>query len=412
VNSAVSDPTPPSEFLRGTDQDASDGAIVIGGDYRGLGLARSLGRRGVPVWVLWEQEERLATASRYARRSVAIGRRGEPLHEELLRIAREEGLAGWALFPTSDHTVAALARAYNELAKVFKMTTSPWDVLRWAHDKRLTLRLAQTAGIESPRTLFPRDRIELAALDCEFPVILKPAVKEDFNRFTAAKAWRVDDKRSLAARYDEACLFVPRETIMVQEFIPGGGGCQLSFAALCSEGEPLASIVARRTRQFPPDFGRASTFVETVDEPGVIEASLRILAAMGATGLVEVEFKRDPRTGALKLLDVNPRAWGWHTVGAKAGVDFPYLLWQLVHGDPVQKVHGAPGVKWRRLSWDLVALANDLFHGRPAVRDYVASFGGPRVAAIFAADDPLPGLLEVPLLVFILCARLARGDGV
>lgn len=391
---------------------ASDGAVVIGGDYRGLGLARSLGRRGVPVWVLWEQEERLATASRYARRSVAIGRRGEPLHEELLRLAREERLAGWALFPTSDHTVAAVAHAYDELGKVFKLTTPAWEVLRWAHDKRLTLQLAEKAGVESPRTFFPKDRIELASLECEFPVILKPAVKEEFNRFTAAKAWRVDDKPSLVARYDEACLFVPPETIMVQEFIPGGGCCQLSFAALCSEGQPLASIVARRTRQFPSDFGRASTFVETVDEPGVIESSLRILAAMSATGLVEVEFKRDPRTEALKLLDVNPRAWGWHTVGARAGVDFPYLLWQLVHGEPVQKAHGAAGVKWRRLSWDLVTLANDLFHGRLAVRDYIASFGGPRVAAIFAADDPLPGLFEIPLLAFILCSRLARGNGV
>ncbi len=410
MNSAVSQPTTP-EFRRGTDRGASDGAIVIGGDYRGLGLARSLGRRGIPVWVLWEQEERLATTSRYVRRSVAIGRRGEPLPEELLRIAREEGLGGWALFPTSDHTVAAVARAYSELANVFTMTTPPWDVVRWAHDKRLTAQLAQTAGIESPRTFFPRDSTELAALECEFPVILKPAVKEEFNRFTAAKAWRVDDKRSLVARYDEACLFVSPETIMVQEFIPGGGGCQFSFAALCSEGQPLASIVARRTRQFPPDFGRASTFVETVDEPGVIEASLEILAAMRATGLVELEYKRDPRTGVLKLLDVNPRAWGWHSVGARAGVDFPYLLWQLVHGNPVQKVHGAAGVKWRRLSWDLVGLATELSRGRLAVRGY-ASFGGPRVAAIFAADDPLPGLLEVPLLVFILCARLARGDGV
>jgi D-aspartate ligase len=111
------------------------------------------------------------------------------------------------------------------------------------------------------------------------------------------------------------------------------------------------------------------------------------------------------------LLDVNPRAWGWHSVGARAGVDFPYLLWQFVHGNPVQKVHGAAGVKWRRLSWDLVGLANELSRGRLAVRGYV-SIGRPRVSAIFAADDPLPGLLEVPLLVFILCARLARGDGV
>jgi D-aspartate ligase len=411
VSPTASDPTTSDALLR-TDPTVSDGAIVIGGDYRGLGLARSLGRRRVPVWILWEQEERLATASRYASRSIAIGRRGEPLHEELLRLAREAGLTGWTLFPTSDHTVAAVARAYDELGELFKLTTPPWDVLRWAHDKRLTVQLAEKVGIESPRTFFPKDRDELADLECDFPVILKPAVKEDFNRFTAAKAWRVDDRRSLLARYDEASQFVPRETIMVQEFIPGGGRYQLSFAALCSDGQPLASVVARRTRQFPSDFGRASTFVETVDEPGVIEGSLRILAAMGVTGLVEVEFKRDPHTGALKLLDINPRAWGWHTVGARAGVDFPYLLWQLAHGVPVQKAHGATGIKWRRLSWDLVTLANDLVHGRLAVREYIASSGGPRVAAIFARDDPLPGLFEFPLLVFTLCSRIARGDGV
>jgi predicted ATP-grasp superfamily ATP-dependent carboligase len=390
----------------------SDGAIIIGGDYRALGVARSLGRKGVPVWVLWEREEWIATVSRYVRRSLAIGRRGEPLHEELLRIARERGVSGWTVFPTGDRAVAAVARNHDKLARTFRTTTPPWEVLRWAHDKRLTHQLAQEAGLATPQTFFPADRAELQALECEFPVILKPAVKEEFNRFTAAKAWRVDDKRSLVARYDEASLFVPPETIMVQELIPGDGRCQLSFAALCSEGQPLASVVARRIRQFPSDFGRASTFVETVDEPGVIENSRRVLAAMGATGLVEVEFKRDPRTDALKLLDINPRAWGWHTVGARAGVDFPYLLWRLVHGDSVQTVQGVPGVKWKRLSWDLVTAGSDMLRGQLAVREYLASFRGPRVAAIFAPDDPVPGLVEVPLLAFILCARLARGNGV
>jgi predicted ATP-grasp superfamily ATP-dependent carboligase len=389
-----------------------DGAIVIGGDYRGLGLARSLGRRGVPVWVLWEREERLATASRYVRRSLPICRHGEPLREELLRVAREESAAGWTLFPTSDHTVAAIARDYDELAGMFRLTTPPWDVLHWAHDKRLTQQLAEQAGVQSPRTFFPADRGELTALECEFPVILKPAVKEEFNRFTAAKAWRVDDRRSLVARYDEACLLVPPETIMVQELIPGDGRCQFSFAALCSAGKPLASVVARRTRQFPSDFGRASTFVESIDEPAVSAEAQRLLAQMGVTGLVEVEFKRDPRSRALKLLDINPRAWGWHTLGARAGVDFPYLLWRLAHDDPVRGLQGIPGIKWKRLSWDLFAVASDLRGSRLALRDYLASFRGPRVAAIFAADDPLPGLVEAPLLFLTLFARLARGKGV
>jgi D-aspartate ligase len=390
----------------------NDGAIIIGGDYRALGMARSLGRRRVPVWVLWEREEWIATASRYVRRSLAIGRRGEPLHEELLRIARERGVAGWTLFPTSDRAVAAVARNHDELGRIFRMTTPPWDALRWAHDKRLTHQLAKEAGLATPETFFPASRAELEAHECEFPVILKPAVKEDFNRFTAAKAWRVDDRRSLLARYDEASMLVPPETIMVQELIPGDGGCQLSFAALCAEGQPVASVVARRIRQFPSDFGRASTFVETIDDPGVVEASRRVLGALGATGLVEVEFKRDPRSDVLKLLDINPRVWGWHTLGAKAGVDFPYLLWRLVHGDSVQTVQGVPGVKWKRLSWDLVTAASDILRGDFAVRDYLASFRGPRVAAIFAPDDPIPGLMEAPLLAFVLCARLARGNGV
>ncbi|MDT4912917.1 MAG: hypothetical protein QOC66_2045, partial [Pseudonocardiales bacterium] len=28
------------------------GALVLGADYRGLGIVRSLGRRAVPVWVV------------------------------------------------------------------------------------------------------------------------------------------------------------------------------------------------------------------------------------------------------------------------------------------------------------------------------------------------------------------------
>ena len=92
--------------------------------------------------------------------------------------------------------------------------------------------------------------------------------------------------------------------------IPGGGEAQFSYAALCLEGRPLASAVARRTRQAPMDFGRSSTFVETVDEPGVVEPALRLLQASRFTGLIEVEFKRDPRDQRFKVLDANPRVWG------------------------------------------------------------------------------------------------------
>jgi predicted ATP-grasp superfamily ATP-dependent carboligase len=43
------------------------GAVVIGGDYQGLGIARSLGRRGVPVFVI-DSEPSIAPLSRFVGR--------------------------------------------------------------------------------------------------------------------------------------------------------------------------------------------------------------------------------------------------------------------------------------------------------------------------------------------------------
>ena len=41
------------------------GAVVLGGDYQGLGIVRSLGRRDIPVWIL-DDELSIGRFSRYA----------------------------------------------------------------------------------------------------------------------------------------------------------------------------------------------------------------------------------------------------------------------------------------------------------------------------------------------------------
>jgi predicted ATP-grasp superfamily ATP-dependent carboligase len=208
------------------------------------------------------------------------------------------------------------------------------------------------------------------------------------------------------------CFRAGQDYLMVQELVPGGGEDQLSYAAFCADGRPLASIVARRARQYPPDFGRASTFVETIDDPSVARCSAPLLRAMRFTGLIEVEFKRHPGTGRLKLLDVNPRVWGWHTLGAAAGVDFSYLLWLAACRQPVSLQEARPGVRWVRTSTDLPTVVGQILRRRMGLREYFSTLRGPRERAIFALDDPLPGLAEGPLIVSMLMRRLLRGTGV
>jgi predicted ATP-grasp superfamily ATP-dependent carboligase len=402
---------PPSRLARGR---PPTGAVVLGGDYRALGVVRSLGRHGVPVWVVRQGDDTLAARSRYAQRHFPWpGDADEDAQVRALARIADQGAEGWALIPSADETASLVARRHAELAGRFVLTTPPWDTLRHAGDKRLTYRLCAELGLDAPATWYPRDRADVEALELDYPVILKPAYHEGFNRLTAAKAWRIDDRAALLRAYDEACTLVTPSILMLQELVPGGGEAQFSYATLCDDGVPLASVVARRTRQYPPDFGRASTYVETVECPDVVLPARRLLAELRFTGLVEVEFKRDARDGRFKLLDVNPRVWGWHTLCGRAGVDFPYLLWRSLRGEGLGPLDGPrTGVRWVRTTTDLPMVAKQILGGRMTVRGYLRSLRGPLEGAIFARDDPAPGLLEVPLLASILVRRLVHGDAV
>jgi D-aspartate ligase len=387
------------------------GALVIGAEYRALGIVRSLGRRRIPVEVLTHGDDVLAARSRYVRRSRPLPDGDAAQVESLLQLCGD-GLEGWTIFPSGDETAALVARHHELLSECFALTTPPWAVFRWAYDKWLTYRLASSLGIDAPRTWYPAEHGGVDSLDVRFPAVLKPTVKPTFNRLTAAKAWRVDSVRELAVRYAEACELVSAEDLVVQELVPGDGSHQFSYAALCAEGRPLAEIVARRTRQYPPDFGRASTFVETCVAPEIVAPARSLLAEIRFDGLVEVEFKRHAETGSFLLLDVNPRAWGWHTLGAAAGVDFSYLAWRHANGLDVEFARGRPGERWVRLSTDLPTSLKEIAAGRLSPRAYARSLLGGVEGAIFARDDPVPGFLELPLLARIAARRLARGSPV
>ncbi len=388
------------------------GAIVMGADYRGLGVVRSLGRRDIPVWVLRQPGHLLASTSRYVHRNLKWPSGDEESQIDfLMELAAKHHLQGWVLYPTEDATVTLIAKHHQTLSAAYRLTVPPWEELSMCCDKHKLHSIVNRLGIHQPWTVCPGNRDELATLDCPFPVVLKPTMRLELNRFTAAKAWRVDDRESLSARYDEACTLVPPDMVMVQELVPGGRESQFSFAALCQEGRACATVTARRTRQYPSEFGRLSTYVETVDVPEILAPATRLLEELCFTGLVEVEFKRDARDGLYRLLDVNPRVWGWHSLCARAGVDFPYLLWRLVHNLPISNLQGRTGVRWMRMSTDFLSAAVDIFHRRLSLGEYVRSLQRPIESAIYAPDDPIPGFVEIPLLAYLFGKRLFGFSG-
>jgi D-aspartate ligase len=382
------------------------GAVVVGGDYQGLGIVRSLGRHGVPVCVV-DDECSIARFSRYVTHAIRTGslRDERTTVDILMDVGRRLGLDGWLLYPTRDETVAAFARYRSELAQIFRVPTPGWDTVQWLWDKRNTYELARRLGIPAPRTACPRSVRELAELEFDGPVAIKPAIKEHFIYATKAKAWRADTRDERRALFERAAEHVEPGEVMIQELIPGNGDHQFAYAAFFKNGEALGSMVVRRQRQHPPEFGRASTFVQTIELPILETLSRQFLQAIDYYGLVELEYKFDARDGSYKLLDVNGRTWGYHTLGAGAGVDFPYLLYADQMGESVEPSRGRAGVNWIRLVTDVPTAVVEMLGGRLEWREYFRSLKSVHVEAVFKREDPLPGIMELALIPYLSLKR-------
>jgi len=382
------------------------GAVVIGGDYQGLGIVRSLGRMGVPICVI-DDEHSISRFSRYATHAIRVSdlRQEAPTIEALSRIGRSLNLQGWVLFPTRDEIVAALAKHRSTLSEIFHVPVPAWDTVRWMLDKRYTYQLAQQLNIPFPKTWSPITEEMLDTIDTPFPLVLKPAIKEHFFYATKAKAWRVNSRAELHLLFHRASQLTGSSEILIQDLIPGDGRQQFSFCAFFKDGRAIGSMVTRRRRQHPHDFGRASTFVETIDLPALEALSSRFLRSINYYGLVEVEFKLDPRDGQFKLLDINARTWGYHALGSHAGVDFPSLLYRDQLSTPVEPCRGRPGVSWVRLLTDVPTGLIDVAAGRLHFRDFCQSLRSYHIEAVFNREDPVPGLVEFALIPYLTMKR-------
>jgi D-aspartate ligase len=383
------------------------GAVVIGGDYQGLGIVRSLGRRGVDVLVV-DDERSIARHSRFATAAVRVGelRDEQETVRTLLELGERHALEGWVVFPTREETVAALSRYRERLTPRFRIPTPAWDVVEWAWDKRKTYEIAAELGIATPRTWLVGSAEELGAVDGEPPFAVKPAIKERFIYATGEKAWRADTRAELEQRFRDAAQVVGAGEVIVQELIPGGGETQLAYCAFFRDGRAAASMVVNRLRQHPPLFGRASTFVQTIERPELEEVSERLLRRIGYYGLVELEYKHDVRDGQTKLLDINARTWGYHSLGQRAGVDFPYLLYADQLSLPVPDgARAKTGVSWIRLATDVPTALALAAHGELDWRAYLRSLRQANAESVFSGDDPLPGVAELALLPYLAVKR-------
>lgn len=377
------------------------GAIILGSDFKALGVVRSLGRRGIPSIVI-DNLPRSAWFSRYVvKHFLWHGSMDDTaFFDFLLQISQKHSLEQWVLFPLQDEVVEFVARNAHELGQTFQLVTQEWDIVQWACDKRLTHRLAQEAEVPYPKTWYPTCEEELSTMEIAFPLIIKPAISIRLQNATRLKALPANNYEELLSQYRFATNIIDPDEIMLQEIIPGDGRTQYSVAAFCKDGHTLIHMSARRTRQYPIDYGLSSSFVESIEMPNLFELAEKLLSSMGVSGMVEVEFKYDLRDGLYKLLDINTRLWGWHTLCIACGIDFPAIQYYDALGQVPSSLTPRYDYRWVRMLTDIPAGIQEIRTGITTPLAYLRSLMGKIVFSVFDWRDPLPTLGDFAIALF------------
>jgi predicted ATP-grasp superfamily ATP-dependent carboligase len=384
---------------------STTGVIILGNEYQALGLLRQLSTSGIACVLVDQDAWGPALFSRYRcpfYRSPAYS--SQRFWPWLVELARRHGYLGWVLIACDDEQVRQIAEHYDEAMSLFRYAGLPWEVYCHLYDKRLTCIWAERLGINAPFTYIPARKDESLG-DLLFPAIVKPAIKRKFNRYSKKKAIRVDSPTHLYDVINGDLAMVPIEELLYQELIPGDGRYQWSYAGFFVHGEPIAAFTACRRRQHPPDFGRASTYVVATHDADVERESRKVLAALDYTGLAEVEWKRDPRDGKLKFLEINARCWGWHSLASRVVGNLPKMLYDYLLSGTVGYVDPIYGSRWIKWITD-VPVAVDLLHrGELNWRDYVRSLRGNLVCCDWDPADPLPFFFQIALLPSLIIKR-------
>lgn len=383
--------------------------MIVGGTHGTLALARRLGAQKARVSYV-TQDLTIPSWSRFIHETVRWSgpHDGEAL-AFLLDAAQQRGWEGRLLIAGGDAEIRLVSEHFEELSAVYKVILPDWNALRWVCEKPLLYKRATELGVRTPLTYESVPVEQTTALKMTFPVVLKPNMGGGNNQFTKAKVVRADDPESFMLAYRDAAAQIGTANVVIQELIPGEGDTQFSYAALWSNGEPLAEFTVCRRRQYPLDFGYTSTCVDVVDEPRVVETARVMLKSISFRGLVEVEFKLDKRDNSLKLLDINPRPWSWFGLCSATGVDLGTMLWQVANGRPVQPAIARQEVSWMYLFRDFAAAVKLMARGHLDLMEYLRSLGRVRSWAAFAINDPLPGLIDLPLTAWRVLTRRVLG---
>jgi len=333
-----------------------------------LAVTRSLGQQLITVFTAEESPRALAGYSRFSEQHfIYPSARLYPdrFTDFLVDLVKKQHID--IILPMTELTTTLLLSRQDSFPGVI-LPFPDINTVNSVADKCSLMRMAQSLDIPIPHTWYAEGTASNSVNldDLPYPVVLKPGKSWLYQQGQWTRA-----AVQIAGKPSEAKAILDRDSVfsahpfMIQEYIAGHGA---GIFALYDHGKPLTFFAHRRLREKPPSGGVSVLSESIAIDPELGSHARLLLDKAGWHGIAMVEFKVTP-DGTPFLMEINTRFWGSLQLAIDAGVDFPWLLYQLACGDrPDPVVNYQVG---KRLRW----LLGDLDNLYLTFRDKGYSFG-------------------------------------
>ncbi len=382
--------------------------VVVGAGINGLGVARSLARKKVPVWIVDSDRHQPGMHTRGALSRVLPAMHGETLVEGLKALSATVFHASRpVLLLTQEESVKAVSRYRETLSPHYRFTFPDQTVVDTLLHKEGFQRMAERLGAPIPPLVHVQSVSDLPALrTINFPVVVKPGGRDAGYSRMFNKAYRV-------ANLEEAEHIIHRilpvmPDVVVQEWIEGpDSNIYFCLQHLGKDGSLTASFTGRKIRSWPPQVGGTASCTTAPEAAGELEEmTAGFFKRAGMAGLAGMEYKRDTRSAAFRMVEPTiGRTDYQEEVATLNGVNLPYAAYCAELGLPVQQ----PAMLKRPVVWrDRTADVQSALAQGQQVRAGMPQ-GSPVAYALWHWGDPLPFLFnETRRLRRALQTRMSR----
>jgi predicted ATP-grasp superfamily ATP-dependent carboligase len=363
--------------------------ITGSGSPKALTVIRSLGKKGISVTAAADTYQSLGRSSRYSSDSFCypspLERPVEYLNalKEFLRINQHD-----VLLPVHSEDTYLIAEHKETLGRYTRVPLHDYARIREVNDKSVLAETSRELGIAVPATYIVKKLHDLhqIARIVEYPIVIK--MRDSSGSRGVLYATSEAELRERFMILVKKFRLKENTYPIIQEYISGDG---YGVSLLYNNGDLRAYCTHKRIREYPIS-GGPSTLRESTINAEMEKIARDLMEYYAWHGVAMVEFKLRSSDKKPVLIEVNPRFWGSINLSVLAGVDFPYLLYQMaMKGDVDPVLHYKVGVQSRNCFADLLAMAGYLYR-TGHIKNLKETRFFPFNDDIFSTDDPKPAL--------------------